>query len=112
MPNNSTLCAYCGEKLDSDSREIAAHITHCDMRPELGLVLKIQLLQEMGDDVLRALHETISLIAQLEGPRAKSWEIYRIAQEGWEIAKETSAVDLMETAKSDMQEASDVVNDR
>lgn len=113
MREQPGFCAYCGkETAGHNTRALSEHILDCDMRPELGLILHIELLKEMGDNVLNALHETVSLIAQLEGSRSTSWEIFRIAQEGWEIAKETSSVELAETARSDIQEASDAINDR
>jgi hypothetical protein len=113
MTEQSNICAYCGEKITSkDARAMSEHILACDMRPELGLILKIQLLREMGDNVLNALHETVKLIAEFEGSRSASWEIYRIAKEGWEIAKDAPAQDLSEAVRTDMTGASDAINDR
>lgn len=99
MTNESEtrICVYCGEICeDVTSLAITEHVLNCEMRPELGLVLKNKFLEEMGDNVLNALHDVVEMVAEIEGTATTVWEVYRLVQEGWEIAKNTDPKYLAE----------------
>lgn len=102
MQNNSEdpICAYCKElQIDATKLSMAEHILECEMRPELGLILKNEFLEEMGDNIINALHDVIKLVATIEGTATAVWEVYRVAQESWEIAKNVEPGDLAERAR-------------
>ena len=106
------ICAYCQDEHPNTSADIAEHIVTCNQRPELGLVLKINLMEKAGDSMLTAIHSMCVMVADIEGTSTTIWEIFRLAQEHWEIAKNVSVADLADDVRSDMQGASDAINDR
>ena len=87
MPKPPVYCAYCQTALVHGSDTVLAHIATCDKRPEYGLLLKLQLLYDIGDELLETIHELVKAIGEFEGGMTGAWEIYRTNQEKWAIAK-------------------------
>jgi len=105
---DSITCSYCGEKHPNTNEAICLHILLCEKRPELGLLLKIDILERTGDVLLRAIHGLVEVLSKVEGMRSKSWEIYHEANRYWNEAKESSASDLaIEARREEMYNVDD-----
>ena len=80
------------------------HILDCEKRPELGLIFKIQSLENAGDNLLRTIHAVVKALAEIEGMRSKSWEIYHLAKEIWEEVKQLTAEEIAAEIRENLEE--------
>lgn len=93
---NTIMCVYCQNWHEATPKAIADHIFSCDKRPEAKMSIKMHMLEEAGDFLLKVIHTLVTTLVELEGMRSMSWEIYRTAQERWEITKNVSLEDIKE----------------
>lgn len=101
LSNSKVICTYCGEQQSNTNESMLAHILDCEKRPELGLLVKIHVIEDAGDNLLRTIHAVVKALAEIEGMRSKSWEIYHLSRETWEEAKQSIVEDLAaETRKA------------
>ena len=102
--NNMATCMYCGEQLSSTTESILEHITVCAKRPELQLIMKINVLEGTGDVLLETIHSVVKALADIEGMRSKSWEIYHLAKEKWEEVKQLAPEEMMKITLEKLEE--------
>ncbi len=89
-----STCMYCGKQEPNTTVTMAEHILACEKRPELKLLAKIQVLENTGDILLQTIHSVVKALAEIEGMRSKSWEIYTVAKEQWEEVKQITPEEL------------------
>lgn len=103
MPNKNMMCSYCKQVTEEDPHSLAMHVLECPDRPELGLTLKIQVLETAGDNLLATVHSVVSALASVEGMRSKSWQIYHLAKELWEEVKQLTPDEVAEFVRKEIE---------
>jgi len=101
--DDMATCMYCGEQISNTTESILKHITVCEKRPELQLIMKINILEGTGDVLLETIHSVVKALAEIEGMRSKSWEIYHLAKEKWEEVKQLTPEEMLETVQEELE---------
>lgn len=96
---DKVFCAYCHFEHTNTPEVIQEHMLSCEKRPEYGLLLKMELIKNTGDELLQVLHEFAIAIGNFEGGMTGVWEIYRVEAEKWELSKNIDAKELAKTVK-------------
>ena len=104
LNNDTATCMYCGKQISNTTESILEHIAICGKRPELQLIMKINVLEGTGDVLLETIHSVVKALADIEGMRSKSWEIYHLSKERWEEAKQSTVEDLAAEARKELEE--------
>lgn len=105
LSNKVVTCVYCGKQQTNTKESMLVHVINCDKRPELGLLVKLQIQEDAGDILLKTIHSVVKALAEIEGMRTKSWEIYHTAKKEWEEAKQSVVEDLAEEARESLKES-------
>ena len=105
MNDQMPTCAYCG--LQTEKSAISAHIRNCKKRPEVGLLVKMQIMREAGDVLLNTIYSLVQALAEIEGMRSKSWEIYRTAKETWEEVKNLTPEDIAKVVREELKDGNE-----
>ena len=103
LNNDMATCMYCGEQISSTTEGILEHIVICEKRPELRLLMKIQVFEHAGDRLIKTIHSVVKALAEIEGMRSKSWEIYHLSKEKWEIVKQLTAEEIEEIRRRESE---------
>ncbi len=96
-------CTYCGEEQSNTNESMLYHIIECEKRPELRLLMKIQVFEHAGDRLIKTIHSVVKALAEIEGMRSKSWEIYHLSKEKWEIVKQLTAEEIEEIIRRESE---------
>ena len=107
LSNSKVICTYCGEQQSNTNESMLEHILDCEKRPELGLILKLQILENAGDNLLQTIHSVVKALAEIEGMRSKSWEIYHSAKKIWEEVKQLTAEEIAAEIRENLEESKD-----
>ena len=103
LSNGIVTCTSCGEEQLNTNESMLYHIIECEKRPELGLLVKIQVIEDAGDALLKTVRSVVKALADIEGMRSKSWEIYHLSKENWEEAKQSIVEDLAAEMRKELE---------
>lgn len=111
MTTNLSKCSYCGQEIELTDEAMAAHIIECLYRPELGLVLRMEYLETLSQKFLGVIHSLVSAVAEIQGMRTTSWDIYHDAEKALSVALNTTPEQFAEqTRKVSMEESDGNIN--
>lgn len=105
MNDDMPTCAYCG--FQTEKSAISAHILDCTKRPEVGLLVKMQIMRKAGDVLLDTIYSLVKAMAEIEGMRSKAWDIYRTAKETWEEVKNLTPEDIAEVVREELKDGNE-----